>query len=299
MKPSPRLACSTISLQHLPLADALAEIVRLGFEHIDLGALPGVCDHVPEDLDDDEVEAIAATIASSGVRVRSVNGDIGDLNDPHPDRAARDHHLDRLLALTARIGAPALVLPCGALQQGPISSLDEDLDRVAAELARAADRAAAHGVAVWVESLHHLRLCWSRERAEALHSRLRDADVRPVLDLAHVVAAGDDLADVIASWGDRIAHVHVRDASAGDFNRPFLTGDVDFAAAVAALDAAGYGGLYALELPSAAYSADATGALDDAAQREKAALIARAADHVSPLLTSGPPSSTIPSKEHP
>ena len=45
-------------------------------------ALPGVCDHVPYVLDAAAVDAVAAAVESSGLRVRSINGDIGDLNHP-------------------------------------------------------------------------------------------------------------------------------------------------------------------------------------------------------------------------
>ena len=48
-----RLGCSTISFRHQPLPEALATIAGLGFTEIDLGALPGVCDHVPYVLDAD------------------------------------------------------------------------------------------------------------------------------------------------------------------------------------------------------------------------------------------------------
>ena len=42
-------------------------------------ALPGVCDHVPYVLDAAAVDAVAAAVDSSGLRVRSINGDIGDI----------------------------------------------------------------------------------------------------------------------------------------------------------------------------------------------------------------------------
>jgi sugar phosphate isomerase/epimerase len=220
--------------------------------------------------------------------VRSVNGDVGDFNLPEVDRAARDLHLERLLALTARIDADALVLPCGALSHEPIVSLGADLDLVASELLRAARLAEEHGVAIWVESLHYLRLCFDRERADALHARLAGSGIRPVLDVAHVVAAGDDVPALVAGWGEAIAHVHLRDAIAGDFNRPFGTGEVDFAEAVRALDAIGFDGAYALELPSAAYDDDATGAIDDEARLAKKNLVAAAAELMTPLLDAGP-----------
>ncbi|WP_415856369.1 sugar phosphate isomerase/epimerase family protein, partial [Sinomonas sp. G460-2] len=142
-----RLGCSSISFRHLDLPAALATMTRAGFEEIDLGALPGVCDHVPYTLDRAAVASVAADVASSGLRVRSVNGDIGDLNVPLDAEARRERaeHLDRLLDLTAAVGAEALVLPCGALDHEPVAELDADLDRVAEELGSAAHAAHERG----------------------------------------------------------------------------------------------------------------------------------------------------------
>ena len=106
----------------------------LGFAEIDLGALPGVCDHVPYVLDRDAVDAVADTVRASGLRVRSINGDIGDLNAcSTPTAAPPATGTSRCsLRLTAATGAHALVLPCGALDHQPVESLDDDLDLVAA-----------------------------------------------------------------------------------------------------------------------------------------------------------------------
>ena len=53
-----RLGCSSISFRHEDLPTALRTIAGLGFTEIDLGALPGVCDHVPYELDADAVSAV-------------------------------------------------------------------------------------------------------------------------------------------------------------------------------------------------------------------------------------------------
>ncbi|WP_404312166.1 sugar phosphate isomerase/epimerase [Agrococcus terreus] len=279
-----RLGCSTISFQHLELAPALEAIASLGFTEIDLGALPGVCDHVPFDLDEAAIEAVAADVRASGLRVRSINGDIGDLNDPAADAFARRAHLERLLRLTAAVGAEALVLPCGALAHEPIRTEAEDLGLVGDWLREAGHAAADQGVALWVESLHFLRFGWNRARAEALHRLLTGSPVRPILDVAHVTAAGDDLQDVIRSWGDRIAHVHLRDAVLGDFSRPIGGGEVDFGAAIAALEAVGFTGGYALELPSRAYVDDATSGMSDDARAARIDAIRDAAARIAPEL---------------
>lgn len=246
---SGRLGCSTISFRHLELPQALTAITTLGFTEIDLGALPGVCDHVPYVLDEAAVAEVARTVAACGVTVRSINGDIGDLNaDLDADqRAARARHLDMLVALAKATGARALVLPCGALRHEPLESLDADLDRVAAELIAAAGISAAHGVELWTESLHFHRLCCDLDRAQALHSRL-DGRVGIVMDFSHIVASGADPVEYIDRTGPRITHVHIRDAVPGNINLSVGNGAVDFARGVKELADAGYSGHFALEL---------------------------------------------------
>ncbi|HEY1157278.1 MAG TPA: sugar phosphate isomerase/epimerase, partial [Arthrobacter sp.] len=150
-----RLGCSSISFRHQDLGASLRTMKELGFEEIDLGALPGVCDHVPYELDAAAVAAVSAEVNASGLRVRSVNGDSGDLNRvlDGDGQAARGRHLDALLTLTAKTGAKALVLPCGALDHTPVRSVEEDLDLIAAQLIAAGQRAAEFGVELWTESL--------------------------------------------------------------------------------------------------------------------------------------------------
>ncbi|HRO28787.1 sugar phosphate isomerase/epimerase [Citricoccus sp.] len=272
---SPRLGCSSISFRHQALPDALATIRAAGFEEIDLGALPGVCDHVPFVLDEATVNQISGTIRDAGLRVRSVNGDIGDLNAVLDDdqRGARMAHLQRLLQLTAAVGARALVLPCGALSHEPFRSLEEDLDLVAGELIRAGDEAARHGVELWTESLHFFRLCCNLDRARALTARLADSPVGVVMDFSHIVASGADPVEFVETFHDRIAHVHLRDADTGDIHLSIGRGEVDFAGGLTVLTAAGYRGHFALELETRDVTHD---------QRPKAA--ADAARFISSLL---------------
>jgi sugar phosphate isomerase/epimerase len=251
-----RLGCSTISFRHLALADALDTIRSTGFEEIDLGALPGVCDHVPYLLTADAVSAVAETVVASGLRVRSVNGDIGDLNSvlSDEDRVSRSEHLDMLLTLTREIGAQALVLPCGAQDHEPITSLEADLDTVAAELNAAARRAEDFGVEIWVESLHFFRLCWNAERAALLTQRL--TGVRVVMDFSHITASGGSPVDFVNRFGDAIAHVHLRDAVPGNIHLSIGSGSADFAGGLRALADAGYAGHFSLELETRDVSND-------------------------------------------
>lgn len=263
-----RLGCSTISFRHQKLSQALTTIAGLGFTEIDLGALPGVCDHVPYVLDESAVDEVARTVAASGLLVRSINGDIGDLNMPLDagQRAARTRHLDMLLALSVAAGSQALVLPCGALSHTPMVSLDADLDRVASELSAAADAAAIHGVDLWTESLHFHRLSYNLERAQALHSRL-DERVGIVMDFSHIVASGADPVDYLQHIGPRVTHVHIRDAVPGNINLSVGNGAVDFGRGLKELAETGYTGHFALELETRDVTHDERPAATDAAGR--------------------------------
>ena len=244
-----RLGCSTISFRHQPLSEALATIAGLGFSEIDLGALPGVCDHVPYVLDMRAVEDVARTVIASGLRVRSINGDIGDLNLPlaNGPRADRQRHLDMLVALAVATDARALVLPCGAIDHTPVETLEADVARVADELTSAADVATSRGVQLWTESLHLHRLCWNLERAQLLTDRLPD-DVGVVMDFSHVVASGGDPVEFVSRFGPVVRHVHIRDAAPGNINLSVGRGTVDFAKGLKALRDTGFAGHFSLEL---------------------------------------------------
>ncbi|WP_433874922.1 sugar phosphate isomerase/epimerase family protein [Sinomonas atrocyanea] len=274
-----RLGCSSISFRHLPLAEALATMAELGFEEIDLGALPGVCDHVPFELTAHDAGRVAEAVSAAGLRVRSVNGDIGGLNVPldAAAQAARAGHLDRLVGLTVAFGARALVLPCGALSPEPVRSLGEDLDLVAAQLSAAGERAAEHGVELWTESLHFYRLCGTLDRALALADRLEGTRVRHVVDLSHVVASGSQPREAVSAFAARgagsIAHVHLRDAVPGNINLSIGNGSVDFADALAALREMGFDGHFSLELEA-----------HDLTHAERPAAAAKAASFITDLI---------------
>ncbi|MGW9414821.1 sugar phosphate isomerase/epimerase family protein [Arthrobacter cupressi] len=276
-----RLGCSSISFRHQDLATALQTMAGLGFEEIDLGALPGVCDHVPYVLDAGAVEAVAAVVRSSGLRVRSVNGDVGDLNAvlDAGAREARERHLEMLLTLAAKTGAKALVLPCGAIDHEPMKSLEEDIDAVAAQLVHAAQQAREFGVELWTESLHYFRLCWNTERAQLLADRLAGSGVGIVMDFSHIVASGGDPVDFVDRFADRITHVHLRDAvpatgtTPGNINLSIGNGQADFATGLATLRDAGYTGHFSLELETR-----------DATHDERPAATAKAASFITDLI---------------
>ncbi len=273
--PDPRLGCSSITFRRLPLDDALRLIGELGFAEIDLGALPGVCDHVPMLLDRDAIRFVAAQVNVSSLTVRSVNADVGDLNEPldSAGQAARDRHVEALIELACEIGSGAIVLPCGRLNFNPIVDEESDLDLVARQLHRAADAVRGAGIELWVEALHSLRFCHDARRAVALAGRLEREQVGIVYDVSHVVAAQDSVRGYLEELGDRVVHVHLRDAVPGDIHLSICAGDVDFADLIAALAEKNYAGHYSLELETR-----------DVKESDRPVATGRASDYISNLL---------------
>ncbi|MGV8895198.1 MAG: sugar phosphate isomerase/epimerase family protein [Rhodoglobus sp.] len=270
-----RVTCSTITLRHLPLGEALTAISDAGFAEIDLGALPGVCDHVPYVLDRAAVSEVSRIVNLSGLGVRSINADVGDLNVPLDDRAtvARAEHVDRLIDLCVAVGSRALVLPNGRQQHNPFQELESDLELVARELAAIDAKARGRGVELWVEAPHWFRLVYDMDRTAALLDLLPPT-VGVVCDVSHITASGSTPRAFLARFGRRTRHVHIRDAEPGYIHHSVGRGVVDFLDLVKALHDTSYDGVMALELETR-----------DTADSERVHEAQRAATYLSGLLS--------------
>ena len=268
-----RLGCSTISFRPWPLPEALAEIKTQGFGETDLGSLPGVCDHVPIPLPGDRVDALAEQILNSGVKVRLINADVADMDDPALDEADMQRRLRTLVDLAQAVGTSTIMLPCGRQGIEPRTELSRDIDTVARTLTAAADFVNAKGLNLLVEAPHSRRLCATVERSEMLYEALGESPVGAVLDFSHVVASGDDEVDAVRRFDGRIGHVHLRDAVLGDINLSIGRGKVNFPAAIDALTSSGYQGHYSLELET-----------HDISDAERPAEAGRAGRYITSLL---------------
>jgi sugar phosphate isomerase/epimerase len=133
-----RLGCSTISFRAWTLPGALAEISGQGFGEIDLGALPGVCDHVPTPLPPELVDVLADQVLASGLAVSLINADVAGMNDPGLDAAAIQRRRRTLVDLAGAVGTSTIMLACG--RQG--TELRTELSRAIATVARTLTAAA-------------------------------------------------------------------------------------------------------------------------------------------------------------
>lgn len=240
----PALSCSTICFRDRPLDDALDALLAAGFTSGDLGALQGLCEHVPPFGSAEDLRAVSAVVKRSGFTPTSVNADCGSFTDDP---------FDTVLAAVARLSdfcadteVPMLLLPCGGPERHDMP-VDAQISLLARGLAAAADVTDAAGIQLVVEAPHHFRLVNTLARTRELLAQL-DPRIRLVYDVSHVRAAGNDAANHFAEFADRVAHLHLRDAIDGDIRRCIGAGEIDFPAVFTAAAAAGYSGSYCLEL---------------------------------------------------
>lgn len=239
------LACSTICFREYTLAEALGLIRKQGFDAIDLGALQGLCEHVPLFGTPEDLKDACRTVNESGLQVLSVNADPGSFNEDIPALEI----LDRIEALTvfcAEVRSPRLLLPCGAPEREEIP-YRQQLEAVASGINAAAATATRYGVQIVVEAPHHYRLVNTLARVRDLLALL-DPSVGVVYDVSHIRAAGEDPAAAYAEFASRVVHVHLRDAEPGDIRKVLGSGDVDFESFRIAAEQAGYSGRFVLEL---------------------------------------------------
>jgi inosose dehydratase len=237
----------------LPPARVLAEMAGLGLAATELGPdgwLPG------------DPAALRGALGRDGLRL--VGAYVPVRLHLQLDAGARAD-LARQVATLAGAGAGRLVLAADA-GPGPAGGGRDALDRAGwarllANLAGVAGLAAGHGLATTL----HPHVGTVVERPAEVEQVLDGSDVPLCLDTGHIALGGGDPVELARSVPERVGHVHLKDVDgrlarevvagrlpypaavrAGVY-RPLGQGDLDIAAVVGHLEAAGYTGWYVLE----------------------------------------------------
>lgn len=187
-----------------------------------------------------------------------------------PLAARRVDYLHRAVEVAADLGAEAVSFWSGAMPD----QLDRDTawSRLLDGVDRVLDLAERRGVVCAVEPEPGHFVDTLDGVLELRHRLGEPGRLRVTLDLGHVVCNEPrDLAGTIRRAGDLIANVQVDDMLPGVHEHLELgAGQVDFPAALAALDEVGYRGLASLELPRQSHAAPAVAERSVAFLREAA-----------------------------
>jgi hydroxypyruvate isomerase len=230
----------SILYQELPFLERFAAARRAGFDAVEFWwpreeYARGM---TPEDL--------AREVTEADVEVVLMNFDGGDLKAGDrglvgdPDRAeAFRANVPLALEIAERLGCRKLNALTGKAISG--IPLSEQLALVAANVAFAADLAAASGMSVMLEALNPVDtpgyLLPNTGSVLAMLERIGRANVRFQLDVYHVVMAGEDPIAAIRSAGAQIGHVQFADVPGR--HEPG-TGEVSWPAVLRALADVGY-----------------------------------------------------------
>ncbi|MFQ5517541.1 MAG: sugar phosphate isomerase/epimerase family protein [Acidimicrobiia bacterium] len=124
----------------------------------------------------------------------------------------------------------------------------------------ALEQACAHAEPLGVQV--SLEPCWGTLAYDAATARraLEAVPCTVTFDPSHFVMTGDDIPSLVREWGERIAHVHLKDAfglpgfEGEDFHFCLLgEGKVPWAELFSALDEVGYGGPVSVEFEAYRY----------------------------------------------
>ncbi|MEU2030153.1 TIM barrel protein [Nocardia amamiensis] len=233
----------------------LSEMAALGLSATELGP-PGYLPHDP-----DHLRRLLGTFG-----LTAVGGFLADVlhRDPQ-DAIARAEDTASLLAAT---GAEVLVLAAatglGGYDARP--QLDDTEWRTLVDTAAAIrDIAAAHGL----RAVLHPHVGTHVEREPEVERFLADSDLDICLDTGHLLIGGTDPVRLARRHAERVGHIHLKDVRGALADRvragnleyseavrrglyvPLGEGDVDIAALIRCMQAAGYRGWYVLEQDAA------------------------------------------------
>lgn len=211
---------------------------------------------------DEQAVPWAQEVTRLGLHVASVNADGGDVEAGERGflnvEGRYEANLDvahRAVALAESCGAPCLNVLVGRDTGEP---RDAQLGRAAALLAEFADLAAEASVMIVVEPINELDVPGYLVPTPRAALELIDAAGRPnvrlLYDAYHAARAGGDPVRDVGALVPRIGHVQYADCPGRGAPG---TGQVDLAAFVAALEAAGYQGPVGLEFDPRGPTADA------------------------------------------
>lgn len=241
-----RIGGSTISYRTLPLKDALERLSRHGFRTVDIGVIPRFCPHHdPLTATDDLRRGIADCVAMNGLTVTALNTGPGVFNAPGADVATIYKAASENFDLAKALGCRIVTIQNGAAV--PRAEWMESARKVAYHLRELARTARGMGLSLSVEAPHHGTLVSDARQASDLLDLIGE-EATCTFDTSHIQAGGQTIRQGLALLGDRIDHVHLRDARGEDIYVTPGDGDVPFEHLFAWLEERRYGGALALEI---------------------------------------------------
>ena len=285
-------ACSTLAFSLSPLAVALEHISGYGFSKVELADQVTHSQHygvdsvdpleVKHQLDRYALQPIAVNACLSAIfdtgkwsrpklpveqqsgleteEIREAKKKLIYLNLHEVNEAAayieRAHQMIDKAKVT---GIPKVCIQCGRRKQ--IENVEFALKASAEVINGVAAYAEKCGVKILMEIPHVWGLCSDVEKSKIMLSYLRSDNIGVLIDSTHWHTSGYEIEDYVRFLGDRLWHIHLRDAAgkdtpSGDYELEKTPGkgEVNFARLGETLDKYSYRGEITLETEYKNYS---------------------------------------------
>lgn len=249
-------ACSTLVYTQSAVEEALKRISAHGFTRVEIASLASYCKHFDEEsnktdsfkklLLKNKLTPIAlnySTNRSDGYRYR--------LNESKEAFIVRNK-LVKVIGAAAKVGIP--IVNTGPGQRNDTNGRRDEMVKAAALISSIAEYAKGLGIRLTLEVPHCWLLCSDLERTKEMFSLITSDNVGVIIDSSHWHVVGYDMDEYMKMLGDRLCHVHLRDAAGTDtkdFNQKLeITpgkGEVDFEKFGRYLDKYGYSGDVSIE----------------------------------------------------
>jgi sugar phosphate isomerase/epimerase len=248
-------AFHTVGLPGRTLTDVVGAVKRAGYAGIELNAetLPWADAHITPDTSPQERTNVLKAIRSADLKVAAVGAHIPML---HPDAQRRRAAIDFVKGcshLAVEMDTRYIHILSGPLAA---STSEEVAWRWFAEaVAEVVEHALSLEVDVGIEAIAG-HLFHSADDYAQLAADLPGVPFKVNFDPSQIAVQGANPLEIVNRFGDRIAHVHMKDGAGHfpDFSFPPLgRGGIDFDALVAGLRGIGYGGALSVEYEAQVY----------------------------------------------
>ena len=245
----------SIGLHEHPIGTVIEKVAAAGYDAIELNAetMPWAEPHVTPAFSRGERKRLRRKAADAGLIVSAVGAHVNMVEADPEKRKANVEYALGCIELAADLGTEVAHLLSGQPPTGVPRR--EALKWLVEGVGRCIERGQTMGVKVAFEPVATHLVCDVASLQELMES-LKPSELYVNFDPSHLHVHGDDVAVAVRTFGGRIAHIHVKDASGtpDDYQFPPLgQGDVDFSGFIGAVQETGYRGVLSVEYEANAF----------------------------------------------
>lgn len=255
------LSCNSGLLHEYSVEQAMDILAEQGYQAIDISLelappfIPPPKPHMSSAVDAGRRRAVRRYAQRTGIAIGALNA---HTNVIHGEPAVRQENVEFIrgaLHLAADMEVPYVISGCGVkLFYGWESTYWEWCLEAMRDLAEEAERL---GVMILIEAASpYGSLVHSLERLQRLLSTEGLETLAVLFDPAHYHVRGDSVLDAYLALGDKVKHMHAKDARGDRENfgfPPLGEGDVDFKGLIRAMVANGFDGYISVEYEAMAW----------------------------------------------